>query len=151
MTAPKPFLRRLRWLHRRWNRWSLTRKLVLFYLPLFILPSIIGLSLLSQNYNTAIRANAEAYSDTIANLTVDKLEASIQSYNNVSLHILSSDEVARILMVPIHNEFEKLGLQQQLETSVLPIIGGLDDHRIMGCVFVTGTSTYVLAGIIKNR
>lgn len=144
MTAPKPLLRRLQWLHRRWNRWSLTRKLVVFYLPLFILPSIIGLSLLSQNYNTAIRANAEAYSDTIANLTVDKLEAAVQSYNNVSLHILSSEEVARILVVPVRNEFEKLGLQQQLETSVLPIIGGLDDQRIMGCVFVTGGSTYIM-------
>lgn len=62
MTAPRECLPKLKWLNRRWNKWSLTRKLVVFYLPLFVLPSIIGLSLLAQNYNTAIRANAEAYS-----------------------------------------------------------------------------------------
>ncbi|KUP21820.1 sensor histidine kinase [Paenibacillus sp. DMB5] len=144
MTAPREFLLKLTWLNRRWNRWSLTRKLVVFYLPLFVMPSIIGLSLLAQNYNTGIRANAEAYSETIAKLTVDKLEATVQSYNDVSLHILSSDEVARTLAVPVHNEFEKLGLQQQLEKSVLPIIGGLDDKRIIGCVFVTDESTYII-------
>lgn len=144
MTAPRECFPKLKWLNRRWNKWSLTRKLVVFYLPLFVLPSIIGLSLLAQNYNTAIRANAEAYSETIAKLTVDKLEAAVQSYNNVSLHILSSDEVARTLAVPVHNEFEKLGLQQQLEKSVLPIIGGLDDKRIIGCVFVTDESTYII-------
>lgn len=128
----------------RWNRWSLTKKLVVFYLPLFVLPSIIGLSILAQNYNAAIRANAQSYSDTIANLTVDKLEATIKALNDVSLHILTSDEVAVTLKDPVPNEFVKLELQQQLERSVLPIIGGLNSKRISGCVFVTNDSTFVI-------
>ncbi|MNC16804.1 putative sensor-like histidine kinase [compost metagenome] len=138
------YLIRLIWLNRIWKRWSLTKKLVIVYLPLFVLPSIIGLSILARNYNAAIQANAEAYSDTIANLTVDKLEATIKTYNEMSLHILTSGEVANTLAVPIHNEFEKLELQQQLEKSVLPIIGGLDDKRIIGCVFVTDKSTFII-------
>nr|WP_186322875.1 sensor histidine kinase [Paenibacillus xylanexedens] len=122
----------------------MTKKLVLFYLPLFVLPSIVGLSLLAQNYNAAIRTNAESYSDSITSLTLDKLEATIQTYNNVSLHILTSDEIGAILSEPVHNEFEKIELQQQLERSVLPIIGGLDRNRIKGCVFVTEDSTFVI-------
>ncbi|WP_342551234.1 sensor histidine kinase [Paenibacillus sp. FSL R7-0652] len=133
-----------KWLNRRWNSWSLTKKLVLFYLPLFVLPSIVGLSLLAQNYNAAIRTNAESYSDSITSLTVDKLEATIETYNNVSLHILTSDEIGAILSEPIHNEFEKIELQQQLERSVLPIIGGLDSNRIKGCVFMTDNTTFII-------
>lgn len=132
------------WLTQRWRRWSLTRKLIVFYLPLFILPSLIGLGLLTQNYNKAIRANAQSYSDTIANLTVDKLEAVIKAFNDVSLHILTSDEVALAMATPVTNEFVKLELQQQLERIVQPIIGGLDSQRISGCVFITEQGAFII-------
>ncbi|WP_161557058.1 sensor histidine kinase [Paenibacillus amylolyticus] len=144
MRRSHSYLPGYKWLNRRWNKWSLTKKLVLFYLPLFVLPSIVGLSLLAQNYNAAIRTNAESYSDSITSLTVDKLEATIETYNNVSLHILTSDEIGAILSEPVHNEFEKIELQQQLERSVLPIIGGLDSNRIKGCVFMTDNTTFII-------
>lgn len=144
MRRTRSYLPECKWLKRRWNKWSLTKKLVLFYLPLFVLPSVIGLSLVAQNYNIAIRKNAEAYSDTITNLTVDKLEVTIETYNKVSLHILTSDEVEGLLAEPVHNEFEKMEVQKQLERSVLPIIGGLDRTRIRGCVFVTADRTFII-------
>lgn len=144
MRRPFTYLPGYKWLIRRWDNWNLTKKLLLFYLPLFVLPSIVGLSLLSQNYNATIRTNAESYSNSITSLAVDKLETTIQTYNNVSLHILTSDEIGAILSEPVHNEFEKIELQQQLERSVLPIIGGLDRNRIKGCVFVTEDSTFVI-------
>lgn len=129
---------------RRWQRWSLPQKLVLFYLPLFVLPSMIGLSFLANNYNAAIRENAEAYSDTIVSLTVDKLDAAIEDYNNISLRILTASEISAILSGSLHNQFEQIEIQRSLEKYVLPITGGFHDDGILGVVFTTNQGTFTL-------
>ncbi|MGZ7441474.1 sensor histidine kinase [Paenibacillus sp. TH7-28] len=140
-------LRKLSWkisFKRSWQRWSLPQKLLFFYLPLFVLPSMIGLGLLANNYNAAIRENAEAYSDTIVSLTVDKLDAAIENYNNLSLRILTVSQITTILSGSVDNEFEQIEIQRSLEKYVLPITGGFHDDGILGLVFITNQGTYTL-------
>lgn len=123
---------------------SLTKKLVFFYLPFFILPSVIGLALLAKNYNTVTRENAKAYSDTIVSLTVDKLDAAIESYNKLSLQLLTSSEITSLLTAPTANEFERLEIQRKLEKAATPIIGGIDSRKIMACVFEVKSGVYAI-------
>jgi two-component system sensor histidine kinase YesM len=139
------------WVKRRWQSRSLSSKLILFYLPLFVLPSVFGLLLLSKNYNDTIKENAAEYSESVINLTANKLDDVIEVYNRLSLQILTSSDIGSLVAAPVSNEFEWLENQKSLERVVNPILGAMNSPQIIGSVFISESRHYMVGSDVAPK
>ncbi|WP_068502759.1 cache domain-containing sensor histidine kinase [Paenibacillus kribbensis] len=128
----------------KWRNWKLQYKLMIIYIPLIVLPSVVGLAILTNSYNQTSQEVISYYSKTIIDLTRDKIDTQISNYNDISLKLFTKSEIIRLFEDIPENQFERLGIQRQLEGNIRPAIGEIDINNIISCVFVTKSGRFVV-------
>lgn len=134
----------------KWRNWKLQNKLIIIYIPLIVLPSVVGLTVLTNSYNQTSQKIISHYSKTIINLTRDKIDTQISDYNDISLNLFTKPEISQLLVDIPENQFERLHIQKQLEQYIRPAIGEIDINNIISCVFVTKSGRFVIGNDNAN-
>jgi len=128
----------------RWRNWSFAYKLIIIYIPLIVLPSVIGLAVLTGSYNQAAREEITEHSKVIMDLTADKIDTQISEYDDITLKLITTPEIIQLLSKESTNKFEQIEMQWNLESYVKPIVGEVNKKDIVACVFVTKDGRYVV-------
>ncbi|MGF9846633.1 sensor histidine kinase [Priestia megaterium] len=128
----------------KWRNWKLQNKLIIIYIPLIVLPSVVGLTVLTNNYNQTSQEIITHYSKTIINLTRDKIDTQISEYNDISLKLFTKPEISKLFEDIPENQFERIHIQRQLEQYSRSVIGEIDINNIISCVFITKSGRFVV-------
>ncbi|WP_207976624.1 sensor histidine kinase [Metabacillus bambusae] len=134
----------------RWRNWSFAYKLIIIYIPLIVLPSVIGLVILTESYNQASKEEITQHSKVIIDLTADKIDTQISEYDDITLKLITTPEISQLLSKNPTNKFEQIEMQRKLESYVKPIVGEIDTKDIVACVFVTKDGRYVIGNDSRN-
>lgn len=134
------------WIYKwyKWRNWKLQNKLIIIYIPLIVLPSVVGLTILTNSYNQTSQDVISHYSKTIINLTRDKIDTQISDYNDISLKLFTKPEISQLFADIPENQFERLRIQKQLDQYIRPVIGEIDINNIISCVFITKSGRFVV-------
>lgn len=128
----------------RWRNWGFANKLLIVYIPLIVFPSLIGLVILTNSYNQVSKEEITQNLKVIIDLTADKIDSQIATYDNITLKLITTPEISELLSRRPENKFEMLQIQRRLESYVKPTIGELDTEGIISCIFVTEFGRYVV-------
>lgn len=128
----------------KWKNWGFAYKLMIIYIPLIVMPSVIGIFILTNSYNQAAREEITNHSKVMIDLTADKVDAEISNYDDITLKLITTPEISQLLSKKPTNKFEKMEIQRSLESYVKPIIGEINRNNILASVFVTQNNRYVV-------
>jgi len=107
-----------------WSNWRLSSKLLLFYMPLILLPIVIGLYVVSDKYEQALREQAEENTRRLLDIAVERLEQQFARFENISLVFFMDTEIHELMLENDDDYYRRLLNQQRLEWGVNRLLAG---------------------------
>lgn len=114
----------------RWMNWRLSSKLLLVYMPLILLPIVLGLYIVSDKYEKALRDQTEENTRRLLDIAVERLDRQFARFEEISLEFFVDTEIHKLMGQENNEYYERLLIQQQLERSVNRLLAGPERQYI---------------------
>lgn len=108
----------------KWANWRLSSKLLLVYMPLILLPIVLGLYVVSDKYEQAIRDQTEENTRRLLDIAVERLEQQFVRFEEISLKFFVDTEIHKLMGRESDGYYERVLTQQQLERDVNRLLAG---------------------------
>lgn len=101
-----------------WGKLHLQYKLILIYIPLIVLPAILGMYFIIQKYSYSNQQMISEYTYDILNLTMEKIDAQTAKYEEISKQFIIDEEFIKLLETIPSNKYETLQQQKKITDKI---------------------------------
>ncbi|OMF26508.1 hypothetical protein BK133_20350 [Paenibacillus sp. FSL H8-0548] len=125
--------RRLRY---RWRNIRLPYKLLLVYMPLILLPALIGMYYLTNSYTSTSKVQTTEYTTDLLNLMGQKIDERLISYEKFSRHIMTDPEILELVSSEAATTYEKFQIQNKINEKINTIWLGADQNVYIRSILI---------------
>ncbi|MBP1993230.1 sensor histidine kinase [Paenibacillus eucommiae] len=126
----------------RWRRWRLIHKLILFYMPLIVLPVVLGMYFVTSNFNGTSKGIMQQNTEDLLDLVVEKLDQEFHSFENLSLQFFVDTDLGRLLQENAPTYLQSAKLKSDLDKRVQILLGSFRPY-ISSAILTWGNNQYV--------
>lgn len=120
----------------RWANWRLSTKLLMVYMPLIVLPIILGMYFVASKYDQASRQQMRENTEQLLGIVVERLDLQFDRFDELSLKFFIDTSIHELLGQhhQQYGSYELLMNQQQLDKSVNRLLASQERQYIDTCV-----------------
>ncbi|MFD0958389.1 sensor histidine kinase [Paenibacillus chungangensis] len=99
----------------RWRQWPLTQKLILFYMPLIVVPVVLGMYFVTSNFNHTSRDMMKKNTEDLLDLVVEKLDQELLAIEDLSLQFFVDVELSSLLHENAETYLQRVRIKRDLD------------------------------------
>ncbi|RAV08243.1 sensor histidine kinase [Paenibacillus contaminans] len=118
------------------------QKLILLYMPLIVMPTVLGMYFVTSNFNSTSRETMQQNTEDLLDLVVEKLDQEFYSFENLSLQFFVDADLLRLLQETPETYLQGVKNKADLDKRVQILLGSFRPY-ISSTILITGSQQHV--------
>jgi len=134
----------VKWFRKYWNGIRLPRKLVLVYMPLIVIPTLLGSLLLMNSYTASSKQSSRDYASDLVGLMVEQMDYRLSSIEDLGKQMITDGELLELVGRTDVSTYEQLDKTMAIKNWMNHYwLNNNMNEFIVAMVLDTGADTYL--------